>query len=241
MTKITEIMEKINKTTLGKKALDKGKEAKTSIVEVKKEKDINEKEEGINDMSEFWKKYIKSNLSCTKPECSHKELTINKGILSGGKDKEQQKKADLLILTERSDMRDYFLIIDSEKELSEYNIFPKDKRIIIYPIVDGDIPDEDNGFLKMLSIMHEYLIEGKRVHVHCIGGHGRTGTVIACYMGIHMGIKTPIAWVRENYCERAIETKKQIAFINYLTHNKEEAKPRELITSIHYTYGGWSE
>ena len=55
---------------------------------------------------------------------------------------------------------------------------------------------------------------GERVEVGCVGGLGRTGTVLAC-MAVLAG--TPAAdavpWVRSNYDVRAVETEEQEAWV----------------------------
>lgn len=55
---------------------------------------------------------------------------------------------------------------------------------------------------------------GERVEVGCIGGHGRTGTTLAC-LAILAGHPPgeAVAWVRANYCAEAVETPEQKAFI----------------------------
>ncbi len=47
---------------------------------------------------------------------------------------------------------------------------------------------------------------GERVEVACIGGHGRTGTVLAC-MAVLAGVRgeEAVEWVRANYCRRAVQ------------------------------------
>ena len=55
---------------------------------------------------------------------------------------------------------------------------------------------------------------GEHVEVGCLGGHGRTGTALAC-LAVLTG--TPpgeaVAWVRAEYCEKAVETDEQHAFV----------------------------
>ena len=48
---------------------------------------------------------------------------------------------------------------------------------------------------------------GEIVEVGCIGGHGRTGTVLACF-AILAGVKAKnaVSWVQKNYCKNAIES-----------------------------------
>lgn len=57
---------------------------------------------------------------------------------------------------------------------------------------------------------------GLWVEVGCIGGHGRTGTVLAC-MAVLGGenYAEAIARVRNTYCKEAIETKEQIWFVEW--------------------------
>jgi hypothetical protein len=51
---------------------------------------------------------------------------------------------------------------------------------------------------------------GERVEVGCLGGHGRTGTALAC-LAILTGHPPgeAVAWVRANYCADAVETAEQ--------------------------------
>jgi hypothetical protein len=54
----------------------------------------------------------------------------------------------------------------------------------------------------------------ERVEVGCLGGHGRTGSALAC-LAIMSGHPSDdaIAWVRANYCAHAVETAQQEAFV----------------------------
>jgi hypothetical protein len=56
---------------------------------------------------------------------------------------------------------------------------------------------------------------GERVEVACIGGHGRTGTVLAC-MAILAGVPADAAveWVRSTYCRRAVQEPSQQYWID---------------------------
>ena len=51
---------------------------------------------------------------------------------------------------------------------------------------------------------------GERVEVACVGGHGRTGTVLAC-MAALAGVPPleAVSWVRKHYCERAVQEPSQ--------------------------------
>lgn len=54
-------------------------------------------------------------------------------------------------------------------------------KCVRFPIRDLDIPTSD-GMIAILDSIDEYLDAGETVYVHCWGGVGRTGTVIACWM-----------------------------------------------------------
>ena len=55
---------------------------------------------------------------------------------------------------------------------------------------------------------------GERVEIGCIGGLGRTGTVLAC-MAILAGVPADhaVQWVRSNYNPRAVETLEQAEWV----------------------------
>jgi protein-tyrosine phosphatase len=58
---------------------------------------------------------------------------------------------------------------------------------------------------------------GEQVEVGCLGGHGRTGTALAC-LAVLTGYPAAgaVAWVRANYCPKAVETADQEALITRL-------------------------
>jgi hypothetical protein len=81
-----------------------------------------------------------------------------------------------------------------------------------------DWPDGDaiNLPLQFWLDLMTYLQEKQRkLVVFCIGGHGRTGTALACMLiaGLGWKAKKAIAWVRSTHCQRAIETKRQEDYI----------------------------
>lgn len=69
--------------------------------------------------------------------------------------------------------------------------------------------------------------EGHRVEIGCIGGHGRTGTILAC-MGVMAGLAPAeaITFVRDTYCGSAVETNDQAAWVEWFSNHMfgEEAK-----------------
>lgn len=147
-------------------------------------------------------------------ECkTHPKLKFGEGTLTGGKDWLDAMSADTVILLDKSSLPKK--IMDSTGELSSPS-----QRVIYYPIDDMDVPEDMESFSKLIEIIRDDLECGKNVHVQCIGGHGRTGTVISCYVGKYRGIKNPIKWVRGNYCSSAIESYKQVEFVAKFTGTK---------------------
>lgn len=65
--------------------------------------------------------------------------------------------------------------------------------------------------------LHEALAraEAERVEIACAGGHGRTGTALAC-LAILDGVpsRQAVAYVRANYAPRAVETPWQRRFVH---------------------------
>lgn len=84
------------------------------------------------------------------------------------------------------------------------------------------IPWKDHGLPEIpLNRAAEFIVDaynlaelGQSVEIGCIGGHGRTGTVLAC-MAVLAGVpgKDAADWVWKNYCTKAIESAKQEWFI----------------------------
>jgi len=84
---------------------------------------------------------------------------------------------------------------------------------IYFPIRDRHAPISETLFKDLIRWLAKQLYEKAIVHVGCIGGHGRTGLVLAA-LHAHM-TKDPdaITHVRENYCNRAVESDDQVEFL----------------------------
>jgi len=92
-----------------------------------------------------------------------------------------------------------------------------------FMIPDRGIPYDAEQFKALVVWAAERLKAGDRVHAGCIGGHGRTGTFMVA-LAAHMGVEAPIAYVREHYCARAVETQSQIDFLKK-HYDVDDAKP----------------
>ena len=98
---------------------------------------------------------------------------------------------------------------------------------VVEPTVDEIVIDwKDYGVLAAGREFWEAFADGiakeKKVLIHCDGGHGRTGTAVACLMTVALGIHggEAIRRVREAYCREAIETKEQEQYVRSMTQKK---------------------
>jgi hypothetical protein len=54
-----------------------------------------------------------------------------------------------------------------------------------FPIVDGSVPDSAELTTSILDAIDGHMDRGWTVYVHCMGGVGRTGTIIGCWLARH--------------------------------------------------------
>ncbi len=82
---------------------------------------------------------------------------------------------------------------------------------------DFGVPDDQAMVVEVLESLLDRARAGQRVEIGCYGAHGRTGTALACLAVLcgHAG-DDAVSWVRANYCERAVETDDQEAFVRNL-------------------------
>jgi len=96
---------------------------------------------------------------------------------------------------------------------------------------DGGVPILGTYFWDALLQDIEDLakVEGELdLLVMCLGGHGRTGTALAILCSLWNLIpmdEDPVLWVRERYCRNAVETEKQLDYIERMTGRKTDARP----------------
>jgi hypothetical protein len=95
------------------------------------------------------------------------------------------------------------------------NAYPWTKSTaFLFKIDDMCVPASVPHFLKLIEYLEEQLKAGKKVHLGCIGGHGRTGLVLAALHTHLTGDKASIQHVRKHYCERVVESDAQVNFLH---------------------------
>lgn len=136
-----------------------------------------------------------STLSCG--EKRHSTLNLWSGTLSGGRASQPPKNTYLLVAFEK--------------------VYVEERMASLVLAVDTPnmkIPTNPDRFEFALQAAQTALEAGKHVHAGCIGGHGRTGTFVACIAhraGLVIG--DPVRWTREHYCRKAVESVEQERFV----------------------------
>jgi hypothetical protein len=135
---------------------------------------------------------------------SHPILEIGPGKVYGGACSSPViKDADIYVALQKGD-------------ISGFQSDPWDEKVIHeirYGIDDMHAPKNIKRFKKMITWLCNQLQEGKTIHVGCIGGHGRTGTVLSAIVAESLGKKKAIQYVRKHYCPKAVESTEQVKFL----------------------------
>lgn len=105
--------------------------------------------------------------------------------------------------------------------------------IFYVPIEDFSVLPEDVEDWAVNEAVSIYN-EGKSIAIFCLGGHGRTGYFASLVLG-KLGVEDPIDLLRANYCEKAVESNKQVEAIS-----KYLEKP-ELLEKYQIKYGFYDE
>lgn len=83
----------------------------------------------------------------------------------------------------------------------------------LFPIQDMGVPHDLAQFKKLVEWLEVQLIAKKKVHVGCIGGHGRTGLVLSVLVHNMLDMPDSTLYVREKYCEKAVESVAQVDWL----------------------------
>lgn len=119
--------------------------------------------------------------------------------------------ADLLVSLMEDFEYQFLQIADLVPEATARGI-----RVRRFPIVDGDAPrdDEMGAFIRLLRDIEETAKAGEVVVVHCRGGLGRAGTVVAGFLVLRgHAPRDAIATVRATRSPSAVESRSQEAWV----------------------------
>lgn len=114
--------------------------------------------------------------------------------------------------------------------------------MIVWP--DFNLPTNQQMAAQQIVDAYDRAVDGEIVEVGCIGGHGRTGTALAC-MGVLAGL-TPeesIKYVRKNYCFETLENAKQewwVTWFEAYVHDKPLPRMPKAVASVSRGTTGFS-
>lgn len=97
-----------------------------------------------------------------------------------------------------------------------FGFIPKKPYVLPYPAVVLDWSDHDmlpmHELRWIIEVIREAMAEDKLVEIACFGGHGRTGTLLACLVGEieNLTARQAILAIRSRYCEKAVESTSQL-------------------------------
>ena len=84
---------------------------------------------------------------------------------------------------------------------------------VLFRITDMQAPDDPKAFRQLVDWTAHRLLDGAKVHAGCVGGHGRTGLFLAALLKVMTGERDATTRLRETYCQRAVESAAQVAFL----------------------------
>lgn len=84
------------------------------------------------------------------------------------------------------------IIVDLTKH-DEKNIkkYQTNARVIHFPISDNNIPENKDQFFRLVTCIEQHIRQGKKIYIHCKGGHGRSGVLVSALL-CHIYKLTPI-------------------------------------------------
>ena len=140
----------------------------------------------------------------------------------------------------------HFIDLTEEGELCPYNhLLPSDTTYTRFPIPDCGVPKSIESVRRLLLRIEELKKMEGYVYVHCWGGVGRTGTIVACYLSQNSeepDLNKTLEVLRGRFSEmpksayrETPETKEQIDFIEqFINSNKayKEDKAKRVPDSI---------
>jgi Protein-tyrosine phosphatase len=91
---------------------------------------------------------------------------------------------------------------------------------------DFRTPRDDHRAAELINAAYRRARGGERVEVACVGGTGRTGTVIAC-MAVLAGhpAADAVGWTRRHYRPRAVETPGQRRWVAWFAEHGRPTAP----------------
>jgi ribA/ribD-fused uncharacterized protein len=140
-------------------------------------------------------------------------------------------------LEEELDIR-YFVDLTYENERN-IDAYTTRYNKIRYPIKDQKIPTNQLEFCKLICRLCDILKKGGKIYLHCKGGHGRSGVVVAAVLGVYhdVGAEEALAMTYKFHQNRKVMRDRWRMIGSPQTYCQKEFI-RQLFYPIYYnTYG----
>jgi len=118
----------------------------------------------------------------------------------------------------------HFIDLTEEGELKPYShLLPEDTTYTRFPIKDCSVPNSVDDVQELLLRINELQKKEGYVYIHCWGGVGRTGTIVACYLAqnkkkpelnhVLQSLRNYFSDMPKSSYRNSPETKEQIDFV----------------------------
>lgn len=118
----------------------------------------------------------------------------------------------------------HFVDLTEEGELRPYHqLLPGDTTYLRFPIRDVDVPESAEAVHQLIDGIEYMMQQDGYTYIHCWGGVGRTGTIVACYEARQMEkptLENALAAMRNHFSNmpkashrKSPETQEQIEFV----------------------------
>lgn len=129
----------------------------------------------------------------------------------------------------------HFIDLTEEGELRPYRqLLPNDTTYLRFPVQDVNVPKSVEDVHQLIDKMEYLMQQDGYTYIHCWGGVGRTGTIVACYEARQMEeptLEKALTAMRNNFSKmpkashrKSPETQEQIDFVRRFV---ESCKQRE--------------
>jgi len=109
---------------------------------------------------------------------------------------------------------DIYVGLDHSMQSSIKSYPWEDGESFLFPINDMQAPKNAEEFKKLIDWLLVQLAAQKKVHIGCVGGHGRTGLVLSALVQRATGNLDAVSYVRKHYCKKVVESGPQMEFLH---------------------------
>jgi hypothetical protein len=107
---------------------------------------------------------------------------------------------DQVVLLELLGFR-YFVDLTYATE-SKITPYKTNYNYINFPMTDREVPNDVIGFNELIYRICEIIGDRSKIYIHCKGGHGRSGIVVACVTSCFFNISAVTALQHTNECHQ---------------------------------------